>query len=54
MFNTTSTITWPTGIKWAGGAAPDINTGLTSGQYQVVQIWKVGSTHYGAYTGELT
>lgn len=54
MFNTTSTITWPTGIKWAGGSAPDINTGLTSGQYQVVQIWKVGSTHYGAYTGELT
>lgn len=54
MFNTTSTITWPTGIKWVGGAAPDINTGLTTGQYQVVQIWKVGTTHYGAYTGELT
>lgn len=54
MFNTTSTITWPTGIKWVGGSAPTINTGLTSGQYQVVQIWKVSTTHYGAYTGELT
>lgn len=54
MFNTTSTITWPTGIKWVGGSAPTINTGLTTGQYQVVQIWKVGTTHYGAYTGELT
>lgn len=54
MFNTTSTITWPSGIKWAGGAAPTVNTGLSSGEYQVAVIWYDGTTHYGVYSGELT
>lgn len=40
------TITWPT-ITWVGGAAPT----LTSDD--VVVIWKVGSTLYGAYIGSV-
>jgi len=53
MFNSTSTITWPT-LKWSGGSAPTVNTGLTSGQYQVVQLWNVGGALFAVYSGEFT
>ena len=43
------TITWPT-MQWIGGSAPTL---ATSG-YSVVELWKVGSTLYGAYVGDLS
>lgn len=43
------TITWPT-MKWAGGSAPTL---ATSG-YSVVELWKVGSTLYGASVGDMS
>jgi hypothetical protein len=39
-------ITWPS-VVWAGGLAPTL---VTSG-YTVVELWKVGSTLYGALVG---
>lgn len=43
-------ITWSTvGVVWAGGSAPTL---ATSG-YTVVELWKVGSTIYGAHTGDV-
>jgi hypothetical protein len=45
---TAFTITWPT-ITWLGGAAPQLDTlNLT-----VVQLWKIGTTLYGAEIGVL-
>ena len=43
------TITWPT-MTWKtdGGSAPTLNT---SG-FTVIQLWKVGSTLYGARVGD--
>lgn len=41
-------VTWTTiGVVWVGGSAPTLPT---SG-YGVIQLWKVGSTVYGAYVG---
>jgi hypothetical protein len=45
---TAYTITWPT-MQWAGGSAPTL---ATSG-YSVVVLWKVGTTLYGAYIGDM-
>lgn len=44
------TITWTTiGVVWVGGTAPTL---ATSG-YTVVELWRVGSTYYGALVGEV-
>ena len=40
-------VTWPT-ITWVGGSAPTI----PANKYAVMQIWKVGSTLYGSYSGD--
>jgi hypothetical protein len=40
------TITWPT-TSWVGGSAPTLSTT----QLTVVEIWKVGTTLYGAFVG---
>jgi len=43
-------ITWTTmGVVWAGGTAPTL---ATSG-YTVVELWKVGTTIYGALVGDV-
>ena len=45
-----STISWASvPVVWAGGTAPTL---ATSG-YTVVQLWKVGTTIYGALTGDV-
>ena len=45
---TAYTITWTTvGVVWVGGSAPTL---ATTG-YTVIELWKVGSTIYGAYVG---
>jgi len=45
---TAFTVTWTTiGVTWVGGVAPTLaTTGFT-----VIELWKVGSTVYGAYVG---
>ena len=43
------TITWPT-MQWAGGSAPTL---ATTG-YSVVTIWRVASTYYGTYAGDMS
>ena len=47
---TARTITWTTlGVVWVGGAAPTLaTTGST-----VIELWKVGSTIYGALVGSV-
>lgn len=41
-------VTWSTmGVVWTGGTAPTLPT---TG-YGVIELWKVGSTIYGAYVG---
>lgn len=45
---TAYTITWPS-VTWVGGTAPTL---ATSG-YTVVELWKVGSTLYGAHVGDV-
>jgi hypothetical protein len=43
-------VTWATmGVVWAGGTAPTL---ATSG-YTVVELWKVGTTIYGALVGDV-
>lgn len=45
-----NTVTWSSvPVTWAGGTAPTL---ATSG-YTVVQLWKVGTTIYGALTGDV-
>jgi len=45
------TITWTSLVdQWIGGSAPTL---ATTG-YSVVELWKVGSTVYGAYVGDLS
>jgi hypothetical protein len=45
---TAYTITWTTlAVTWVGGTAPTL---ATSG-FTVIELWKVGSTIYGAYVG---
>jgi hypothetical protein len=45
---TAYTITWSTiGVVWVGGVAPTL---ATTG-YTVIQLWKVGTTVYGATVG---
>ena len=45
---TAYTLTWPT-MTWVGGSAPTL---ATSG-YSVIELWKVGSTLYGAHVGDV-
>ena len=47
---TAYTVTWTTlAVTWVGGTAPTLaTTGFT-----VIQLWKVGSTIYGALTGSV-
>jgi len=45
---TAFTITWTTlGVVWVGGTAPTLPT---TG-FGVIQLWKVGTTIYGASVG---
>ena len=47
---TAYTVTWTTmGIVWVGGSAPTL---ATSG-FTVIELWRVGSTYYGALVGEV-
>jgi hypothetical protein len=47
---TAYTITWTTiGVVWVGGSAPTL---ATSG-YTVIELWRVGSTYYGALVGNV-
>jgi hypothetical protein len=47
---TAYTVTWTTlAVTWVGGSAPTL---ATSG-YTVVELWKVGSTIYGALVGNV-
>ncbi len=46
---TAYTITWPT-TTWIGGSAPTLGT---SG-YNVIELWKVNGTLYGAFAGNAT
>lgn len=47
---TAFTITWTTiGVVWVGGSAPTLaTTGFT-----VIELWRVGSTYYGALVGNV-
>jgi len=47
---TAYTVTWTTlAVTWVGGSAPTLaTTGST-----VVELWKVGSTIYGALVGSV-
>lgn len=47
---TAFTITWTTiGVVWVGGTAPTLaTTGFT-----VIELWRVGSTYYGALVGNV-
>ena len=42
------TLTWPT-ITWAGGSAPTLSTSSVT----AIELWKVGTTLYGANVGNL-
>ena len=44
------TVTWTTiDVKWVGGTAPTLaTTGFT-----VIELWKIGTTMYGALVGEV-
>ena len=43
-------VTWTTiGVVWVGGSAPTLPT---TG-YAIITLWKVGSTIYGAYLGDV-
>lgn len=43
------TITWTSTVdEWIGGVAPD----LAYTGYTVIELWKVGTTVYGAYVGD--
>ena len=47
---TAYTVTWTTmGVVWVGGAAPTL--ALTG--YSIIELWKVGTTIYGAYVGDV-
>jgi hypothetical protein len=47
---TAFTITWTTiGVVWVGGTAPTL---ATSG-FTVIELWRVGSTYYGALVGNV-
>lgn len=43
-----NSLTWPT-ITWAGGSAPTLSTSTVT----AIEIWKVGSTLYGANVGDV-
>ena len=43
-----NTLTWPT-ITWAGGSAPTLSTSSTT----AIELWKVGTTLYGANVGDV-
>lgn len=47
---TAYTITWTTmGVVWSGGSAPTL---ATTG-YTIIELWKVSTTIYGAYVGDV-
>jgi hypothetical protein len=46
------TVTWTTiGVVWTGGSAPTL---LPTGGYTVIELWKVSTTVYGAFVGQVT
>jgi hypothetical protein len=45
------TVTWTSlGVVWVGGSAPALTPGAG---YTVIELWKVGSTIYGALVGQV-
>lgn len=42
-----NTINWGSAVTWVGGTAPT----LATAGYTVIELWKVGTTLYGAYVG---
>lgn len=45
---TAFTVTWTSmGVTWVGGSAPSLDTTL----FTVIQLWRVGTTTYGALVG---
>lgn len=47
---TAYTVTWTTiGVVWVGGSAPT----LAASGYSIVELWKIGSTVYGAHVGDV-
>jgi hypothetical protein len=45
------TVTWTTiGVVWVGGSAPSL---APASGFTIIQLWKVGSTVYGALTGQV-
>lgn len=45
------TVNWTgLGVVWVGGSAPTL---LPAGGYTVIQLWKVGTTIYGALVGQV-
>jgi hypothetical protein len=45
------TVTWTSlGVVWVGGSAPTL---LPGAGYTVIELWKVGSTIYGALVGQV-
>ena len=46
----TYTVTWTSlAVSWIGGSAPTLSTSGTT----VIELWKVGSTIYGALVGSV-
>lgn len=49
--NSSRTVNWGTlNVRWANGVSPDITA---SGGYTVLQLWKIGSSIYGAIVGDV-
>ena len=43
------TITWPAGIKWVGGFAPD----LDNNNFNVISLWKANNILFGSWGGSV-
>lgn len=44
-----NTITWPAGVKWVGGYAPD----LDSDAHNIISLWKVNNVLFGSWGGSV-
>ena len=42
-------VTWPAGIKWVGGSAPD----LDEDNHNIISIWKVNGILFGSWGGSV-
>ena len=44
-----NSVTWPAGIKWVGGSAPD----LDADNHNIISIWKVNNILFGSWGGSV-